>query len=186
MGRIPESAKQVFKGKIFDVWQWEQTMFDGTTATFEMLRRPNTATVIPVVDDKILVTVERQPNHTQASTTIPGGRCEPNEDSRVAAERELLEETGYTADDWHLLLATQPVSKIDWTVYVYVARNCRKLQEPHLDNGEEITSKLVTFDEFLMLADDPTFWEQHLVPLMLRARLNPVYREELHVKIFGV
>ena len=32
---IPENAKKVFTGQVFDVYQWEQEMFDGSKATFE-------------------------------------------------------------------------------------------------------------------------------------------------------
>ena len=45
---MPEHAKKVFSGVMFDVYQWEQEMYDGSTATFEKLTRPDTAQVIPV------------------------------------------------------------------------------------------------------------------------------------------
>src|SRR5215467_9321922 len=32
---IPEHAERVFQGKIFDVYQWPQKLYDGSTATFE-------------------------------------------------------------------------------------------------------------------------------------------------------
>ena len=34
---IPSYAKMVFKGKLFEVWQWEQKMFDGTLSHREFL-----------------------------------------------------------------------------------------------------------------------------------------------------
>lgn len=34
--KIPSTAKRVFKGIIFDVYRWEQEMFDETTSTFEI------------------------------------------------------------------------------------------------------------------------------------------------------
>ncbi len=39
--KIPPNAKRVFKGIIFDVYQWQQKMFDGSKETFEMLKRAN-------------------------------------------------------------------------------------------------------------------------------------------------
>jgi hypothetical protein len=45
---IPTDAKMIFKGKLFEVWQWEQKMFDGSVETFEHLKRPNMAVVIPI------------------------------------------------------------------------------------------------------------------------------------------
>lgn len=38
---IPENAKLVFKGKIFDTYQWEQEMYDGSRVTFEKIKRPD-------------------------------------------------------------------------------------------------------------------------------------------------
>ena len=35
---IPENAKRVFKGIIFDVYQWEQELYNGSKAVFEKLK----------------------------------------------------------------------------------------------------------------------------------------------------
>ena len=43
---IPKDARCVFKGVIFEVWQWEQKMFDGSMATFERIKRPDTVVII--------------------------------------------------------------------------------------------------------------------------------------------
>ncbi|MFO0971471.1 MAG: hypothetical protein U0520_03950, partial [Candidatus Saccharimonadales bacterium] len=59
---IPQDAKKVFDGVIFDVFQWQQQMFDGTTETFEMLRRPDTVQVICIDEGKVLVLEEEQPH----------------------------------------------------------------------------------------------------------------------------
>lgn len=52
--KIPEDAKLVFKGVIFDVYQWEQEMFDGTYETFEAIKRVGTVQIIPTIGDKAL------------------------------------------------------------------------------------------------------------------------------------
>ena len=41
---IPPEADCVFRGEIYEVHQWPQKMPDGSVKTFEMLRRPDTAT----------------------------------------------------------------------------------------------------------------------------------------------
>jgi hypothetical protein len=62
MAKIPEHAHKVFEGVIFDVYQWEQEMFDGSKATFEMVKRPYTVEVIPVmIDGTIAIAYEQQP-----------------------------------------------------------------------------------------------------------------------------
>ena len=59
---LPDNAKKVFEGVIFDVYQWEQKMFDGSLETFEKLKRPDTVIVFPIMaDGKVLLTKQEQP-----------------------------------------------------------------------------------------------------------------------------
>jgi len=182
--QLPPNAKLVFKGVIFDVWQWEQKMFDGSTATFERLRRPDTAQVIPVVGDKILLQVQQQPNRLQPFPSLPGGRFDEGEEPLAAAKRELLEETGYVSDDWVLWRELRPVNKIIWTVHSFIAHNCRYQQPPHLDAGERIENKLVSFDELLALADDPAFYDKELAGLFAKIRFDPAANREFRDILF--
>lgn len=144
---IPETAKRVFKGQIFDVYQWPQEMFDGSTHTFEMLKRPDTVTVIPIVDQKILTIEDEQP-HTGTMISFPGGRVDKGEDSTMAAaQREIKEETGHEFKNWKLVNFMQPHFKLEWFIYFYIAWDGRKTAEPHLDAGEKITLKKLAFEE---------------------------------------
>jgi len=59
---IPPEAQCVFAGEIFSVYQWPQRLYDGSVATFEMVRRPDTVFVIAVDDaGNVLVNDEEQP-----------------------------------------------------------------------------------------------------------------------------
>ena len=59
------------------------------------------------------------------------------EDTLEAAKRELQEETGYVSDDWtHLITVPSAATISDNYAYVYMARNCRKAGEQHLDETE--------------------------------------------------
>lgn len=144
---IPTEANKVFEGEIFDVYQWPQKMFDGSSATFEMLRRPDTVTIIPIVGDKILIIEDDQP-HTGKKMSFPGGRVDKTDISTLeAAKREIKEETGYEFNDWKLVNVTQPHSKLEWFIYFYIAWDSRKVAESHLDAGERITSNFLQFEE---------------------------------------
>jgi len=155
MKKIPDHAKKVFEGIIFDVWQWDQELFDGSTAVFEKLSRANTILTIPIVGDKILVSLDEQPDR-EARYTVPGGRQEKDEIPEQTAKRELLEETGYQSNSIELLFSQDPVNKLEWTIYVYIAKDCKKVAEPELEPGEKNTLELVNFDRFieLMLSDE--------------------------------
>lgn len=181
--KLPPHAKKVFQGKIFSVYQWEQKLYDGTTATFEMLKRPGTIQIIPTVDDYVYLSYEEQPTKP-LSYTLFGGRQEPNEDQLVTAKRELLEETGLESDDWELLKTYEYMGKIEWPMYLYIAKNCRKVAEQHLDPGEKIEIKKVTFDEFIEIASSESFGNQIVSNDILRLRLNENKLNEFKKKLF--
>jgi ADP-ribose pyrophosphatase len=181
--KLPSNAKKVFQGKIFSVYQWEQKLYDGTTATFEMLKRTGTIQIIPTADDYVYLSYEEQPTKP-LSYTLFGGRQEPNEDPLVTAKRELLEETGLESDDWELLKTYEYMGKIEWPMYLYIARNCRKVSKQHLDPGEKIEIKKVTFGEFIEIASSERFWNQIFSNDILRLRLNGNKLNEFKKKLF--
>jgi len=152
MSKIPKQAKKVFTGEIFDVYQWEQKMFDNTTETFEMIKRPNTLLTIATSGDKVLLAKEEQPMK-KSSHTLFGGRQEKNETPLEGAKRELLEESGMKSNDWeklHSYQATEEITnKIDWEVHYFIARNCKKIQDQKLDSGEKIETLKVSFEKFI-------------------------------------
>ena len=176
--QIPDNAKRVFKGIIFDVYQWEQELFDGSKTIFEKLKRLNTAETIAIVGNKILIQIEKQPSWTESRPSIPGGRIEKDEPLE-AAKRELLEETGYISKDWVLWTEIDPVFKIEYTVFSYIARNCVLEKEPNIDAGEKIETRLVSFNEFMRIAtEDALFYSPEIVPNLLRMQLDPKKLEE--------
>ncbi len=148
---LPEAAKCVFEGEIFDVYQWPQQMYDGSSATFEMLKRPDTVSVIGVTDNKILVIDDEQP-HSGLRKSFPGGRVDPVDDSIVAAaQREVREETGYSFNNWRLIKVWQPYRKMEWFVHVLLAWDVVDKQSPTPDAGEKITVAKVSFEELRAL-----------------------------------
>jgi len=181
---LPEYAKLVFKGELFQIWQWRQKMYDGSEATFESVVWDDSATIIPVVGEKILIEDQEQPDWSQPVVSLPGGRCESGEDGLECAKRELMEETGYASDDWGLLHERKPSGKIRRTEYVYIAHNCVRQENPHLDSGEKITTRFIDFDEFLELGENPAFYSRELVPHLIRARYDATAREELRRILF--
>jgi len=181
----PENAKRVFKGVIFDVYQWDVKGYDGSIKTFEKIKRHDTAMIVPVTEDgKIIVGLQEQPGK-KPFVGLVGGRIEEGEDALAAARRELLEETGYEAKEWLLFDAVQPISKIDWAVYTFVAKGCKKVGEQNLDGAEKIELRLIDFDEFLDMATRDEFGDYELKIRMLEAKADPQKMEEIKKVILG-
>lgn len=164
---IPDSAQRVFEGQIFDAYQWPQQLFDGSSATFEMLRRPDTVVVLAVKEGKLVVIEDEQPGRA-ARRVFPGGRVDKGEDWLTAAQRELLEETGLTFKNWRLVHVAQPTTKIEWFVATFVASDLTNETASQPGPGEHITVELVEYKELQQEAN-PILIE-HLYPLLDRCQ----------------
>lgn len=148
---VPERAVCVFKGVLFDTYQWEETMFDGSKMTFEMLKRPDSVEVLLVNDNKLLIQKQEQP-HVGSFYSFPGGRHDhPNETEVEAAARELREESGYTCADWRLIKVMQFGYKIESFLYIFVAHTITASEALSLDAGERIENVWMTLPEVKQL-----------------------------------
>ena len=159
-------------------------MYDGSKATFEALKRPGTIQIIPTQEGHVLLSHEEQPTKA-LSYTFLGGRMEENEEPLETAKRELLEESGLESDDWELIKTYHVEGKINWPVYLFTARNCRKTTEPHLDPGEKIEVLKVTFDRFIEIVSSEAFWGQNIANDILRMRLDKTKLEDFKRKLFS-
>jgi len=182
---LPPHAHKVFSGEIFDVYQWEQQLFDGTNATFEKIKRLDTVGVVAVTpDQKLLLCHQEQPGMAPFVETF-GGRVDPGEDPFLAAQRELLEESGYQSAQWKFWQATQPFEKIDWAIYTFVAQNCQLVQDQALEGGEKISVFTATFEEFIDYTQQPNFRDAELTNLVLQALAYPEKMTALKQMLFA-
>lgn len=152
---IPPEAELKFKGVIYEVYQWPQKLFDGSSTTFEMLKRPDTVKIIAIKDDKLIITKQEQPRK-DCFYDFPGGRVDDTDTNELAAaKRELLEETGMTFKTWKLIKVEQPFSKTDWLVYTFLATDFLSQQDQQLDGGERIKVLEMAFAQVKQLAKSP-------------------------------
>lgn len=175
---IPPHAKKVFAGVLFDVYQWQQELYDGSQATFEKICRPDTAGVLALTpDNKIIVSRQEQPS-LKPFWSLLGGIVDNGEEPIHAAQRELLEEAGMqgTLQEWFHVKLSQ---KIDWTIYTYIAHDCVKVADQLLDAGEKIELHEYSFEEFIELTQEPDFRDTEVSTRVLKALANPQEMSEL-------
>lgn len=182
---IPNTAKCVFKGEIFEIWQWEQQLFDGTSAVFEKAVRQPSVGILPVTTDhKIIVTYQQQPG-MQPFVSLVGGVVDPDEEIEVAAHRELLEETGTRAESLEFWYSYQLSTKIEWPIYQFIARGCSRNVPVQLDAGEKISLREVSWDEFLEIVLLDNFRDTKVTMLLLKAMRNPQELSKIKDFIFS-
>lgn len=103
------SSKAVYDGGLLHVREAQVRLRDGSEARREYIEHPGAVIIIAELDDGHLV-MERQYRYALKTHLIelPAGKIEPGEDMLLTAQRELLEETGYSARTWQHLYTLHP------------------------------------------------------------------------------
>ncbi len=140
------SSKLSFKGRVFNVYTDTIEEPDGHRHIKDVVRH-NGSVVMLAVDERTNpadpdVILERQYRHAagQYLIELPAGSRDPGEAPLAAAKRELIEETGYRAKKWTLLLRyfASPGFLGEW-MQIYLARDIREgVATPELDEHIEI------------------------------------------------
>jgi ADP-ribose pyrophosphatase len=118
------STETVFDGRLLHVNRDTVRLPNGHETGREYIVHPGAVLVIPVLDDGRLV-FERQFRYPLGKSFIelPAGKIDPKEDPLVTGQRELLEETGYTAREWQVVTQLHPcIGYSNEVIHVYLAR----------------------------------------------------------------
>lgn len=136
----------------------KQTVLDRRGQTIEpwyQMQAANFVVVVPVTEDGNLVMVQQYRHGLgDMSIELPSGKLNDNESPQDAAERELLEETGFKCTTLQKIGkqissdTSFSTSKFD----IYIGLGCTKIAEQKLDATEDITVVIKPFDEALKLA----------------------------------
>jgi len=141
-------ARQVWRGSLLDVRRDHVRLSDGREATREYIAHPGAVMVVPLLDDGRLV-LERQWRHPLGRTLIefPAGKIDPGETRLRCAQRELLEETGYSAREWaYACTLHNAVGYSNEGIDIWFARGL-SLGERDLDEGEFVDVFTASVDE---------------------------------------
>ena len=135
------SSKELFQGDFLHAFRDTVRLPDRTSAVREYVRHPGAVMIVPLLSDaqgEMQVVLERQFRYPVAQVMIefPAGKLDPGEASQSCAQRELLEETGYRAEQWALAGRLHPVISYSTEVIdIWFARGLTA-GERQLDAGE--------------------------------------------------
>ncbi|WP_215145180.1 NUDIX hydrolase [Exiguobacterium qingdaonense] len=144
----------IYEGKIFDVEKHVVSLPNGNTSVRELVYH-NGAVAVLVVDesDKIVMVEQYRKAFESMSLEIPAGKLEKGEEPVASAERELAEETGYTAESLEKIFSFYGAPGFcSERVDVFVAKGL-SAGEMNLDEDEFLNVKRYSFDEAVDLLD---------------------------------
>lgn len=147
------NSKLIINNKWCRVSQETVSLPNGTVVDDYFINiRDDIALVFPVTEDEKVVFV-RQYRHgvREILLELPAGAFNAEtEDSKTAAMRELLEETGYTSNEVYPLgsIYDNPVKDTN-KIHLFLANNVRQVREQELDETEDIEVVLMAIAEVL-------------------------------------
>ena len=122
---IRTASETVFDGIVLHVKRDTVSLPNGSPSIREVIRHIGAVCVIPVTENNEVI-VERQYRYPldRIITEIPAGKLDSADEDRLSAiQRELREETGYTAEEWTVLGDFHPAPAYsDEYITMYMAR----------------------------------------------------------------
>ncbi|MGN8644794.1 NUDIX hydrolase [Gracilibacillus sp. HCP3S3_G5_1] len=129
------------------------------TQNFSYIEFREGVCVLAITDDNQVVML-KQYRYPLQSTELefPAGMIEEDEEPLFAAKRELLEETGYEAEEWQSLdyFYPSPGSTTE-KIHLFLASKATKITDQFLDELENIEVELVNMKDFCKLVEQGTF-----------------------------
>jgi ADP-ribose pyrophosphatase len=131
-------STRIFDGVLLDVRRDRVRLPNGSESVREYIVHPGAVVVIPILDDGRLLFENQFRYPLQRDfLELPAGKIDAGEDVALTARRELLEETGYEADEWRRLGVMHPcIGYSDERIEIFLAKGLRKVAEPSLDHNE--------------------------------------------------
>ena len=116
----------------------------GKEHEFYVLESPDWVNIVAVTDNDEIVLINQFRHGISSSVLeIPGGMIDEGEAPILSAERELLEETGYAANEFIEIGRVHPNPALfDNLCYTFLAKSAKKIREPEFEGTEDIETIL--------------------------------------------
>ncbi len=134
------SSQTIASGGMLTVKRDQVRLPNGNTSQREYVIHPGAVVVVPILPNGNVV-LEKQFRYAlhQVFIELPAGKIDAGEDILITGQRELLEETGYSASDWVKLGHQHPcIGYSNEIIHIYLARGLsagahQRDDDEHLD-----------------------------------------------------
>ena len=166
------SSETVYQGKIVTLLVDQAELPNGMQAKREVVLHPGGVAILPLDRDGNVTLVQqyRYPFH-QLLLELPAGKLDEGEDHRVAAARELSEETGLEAGELTYLgcILASP-GFCSEKLHMYLARGLRR-SVSHPDDDEFLNIVTMPFEELVQKVMDGTLEDAKTVATVLKTKV---------------
>lgn len=145
-------SETVYEGLIFNITHDTVLLENEKTAFRDVLWHHGGVCVIPVTDDNEIYLVKqfRYP-FSAALLEVPAGKLEKGESHEVCGRRELLEETGFTCEEFIYLGEMLPTPAYNSEItHMYLAKGL-KFTKQNLDEDEFLDVEKMSLSEAVEL-----------------------------------
>lgn len=183
MGRMKESSRTTYQGRIFRIVE-EKHRFTDTVKVFERAERAPGVRIIVPSDNKILITREFRNEQDGEDFRLPGGKVfdslaefetamESGADivpmAEKAARRELAEETGLSPLSLRFVHRSPCGATVDWDLNYFVVDEFTLTEDGQaLEIGEEIVPTWTDRQEVEAMCLDGRIGEERSALVLLR------------------
>lgn len=146
----------VYRSRRFSVHTAALTAHDGRTIERDAVRTPNAVTVLPLLDDDHVVMIRNARFAVgEVLWELCAGVMEPSEtDPLVCAKREVIEETGYHANDWRKLCSFFSMPGLATErMHAFVCRDLEHVGQ-NLDENEQIEVEVLPMEKTMQMVRD--------------------------------
>jgi len=142
-------SKTVFEGRIIRVEVLDVALPDGRTTTREIVHHgPAVAAIVRRSDGRFVFIRQFRKAMERICFEMMAGNCDPGEESKTSAIRELKEETGYKPDSIRFLAPIYPsFGYCDERIDIFYAEVGNEPGKTDFDPDEEIETVLLTEEE---------------------------------------
>ena len=146
------ASKTIYDGRILKLVVDDIVLPDGSSAKREIVRHSGGAAVLFIKDNKVLLVRQFRYAYGKEIYEIPAGKLNEGEDARIAAARELEEETGYKAELVHLMDIYPTPGYTDEIIHIFFAENSTRSQQK-LDEDEFLSAELIPLERVLEMIE---------------------------------
>jgi 8-oxo-dGTP pyrophosphatase MutT (NUDIX family) len=144
--------RQLLQRSFLNVWEDHVRLANGhEIGDFCVVQSPDWAAALCITPERQIVLVRQYRHGLRApSLELPAGALEKDEDPLPGAQRELLEETGYSSASWqHVLSASVDPARQTATAHFFCALDARRDAVPRPDVSEDLQTVLLSRAELL-------------------------------------